>query len=332
MVAAVLTAVLLGVYLANASWLARPAGELSILAHRGVHQQFSREGLTRQSCTAARSLRSGHPLIENTIPSLAAAIAFGADVVEIDVHATTDGEFAVFHDWTLDCRTDGSGPVRERTMGELKQLDVAYGYTYDGGLTYPLRGSGIGMMPTLGEVLGYFPETRFLIDIKSNDPDEADRLNAYIRILPDPRPERLAFYGGWRPVDRLREIRPDLRAFSKARGERCLKGYLLGGWFGRVPKECHDSMIIVPTDYAWLLWGWPNRFLQRMQAVGSEVYAGGDADFQLKSVEGLDDPDQLERLPARWHGGVFTDRVEIIGPALGKASRIRGGAPSPGLP
>ena len=45
-----------------------------------------------------------------------AGFAAGADVVELDVHPTTDGEFAVFHDWTLDCRTDGHGVTREHSM------------------------------------------------------------------------------------------------------------------------------------------------------------------------------------------------------------------------
>jgi glycerophosphoryl diester phosphodiesterase len=45
--------------------------------------------------------------LENTIASVRAGFELGADVVEFDVHPTTDGTFAVFHDWTLDCRTDG---------------------------------------------------------------------------------------------------------------------------------------------------------------------------------------------------------------------------------
>jgi glycerophosphoryl diester phosphodiesterase len=282
----------LAVYLANAS-LGRPAEQPWVLAHRGVHQAFDRQGLTRQSCTTERSLPIGHTFLENTLPSIAAALAFGADVVEADVHSTTDGDFAVFHDWTLDCRTDGSSVVREHAMSELRTLDVGYGYTFDGGRTYPLRGSGVGMMPSLAEVLVTFPDTRFLIDIKSNDPAEVDRLDLYLREPSEADPARLAFYGGWRPVERLREIRPDLRAFLTARGERCLKGYVQKGWFGRVPEECHNSIIIVPTDYAWLLWGWPHRFVQRMQAVGSEVYAAGDADFEMGSVMGLDEPAQL---------------------------------------
>jgi glycerophosphoryl diester phosphodiesterase len=65
-----------------------------------------------------------------------------------NVHPTTDGQFAVFHDWTLDCRTDGHGITREHSIADLKKLDIGYGYTTDGGRRYPFRGSGVGMMPT----------------------------------------------------------------------------------------------------------------------------------------------------------------------------------------
>lgn len=155
----------------------------------------------------------------------------------------------------------------------------------------------------------------------------ADRLIQYLDTLSGADYSRLAFYGGWRPTDRLSELRPDLMAFSTARGERCLKGYIMTGWLGRVPAACSRSMIIVPGDYAWLLWGWPNRFIRRMQSVGSEVYAGGRMDLQLKSVEGLDTRDQLEELPAPWRAGIFTDRIEVIGPLLGRSRSARGDQP-----
>ena len=96
----------------------------------------------------------------------------GADIVEFDIHPTTDGHFAVFHDWTVDCRTEGRGVTREHTLAQLKALDVGYGYTADGGKTFPFRGRGVGLMPSLDEVLDAFPGRRFLINIKSNDPAE----------------------------------------------------------------------------------------------------------------------------------------------------------------
>jgi glycerophosphoryl diester phosphodiesterase len=133
------------VYLFNASFLAPlPSGGVHLLAHRGVHQNFELNGVTNDTCTATRIRLPIAPEIENTLPSMQAALDLGAGVVELDVHPTTDGQFAVFHDWTLDCRTDGHGETRSHDMAFLKTLDVGFGYTADGGQSFPLRGKGKG--------------------------------------------------------------------------------------------------------------------------------------------------------------------------------------------
>src|SRR5690606_31176399 len=80
------------VWLWNTSWLApKPHGAPRLIAHRGVHQTYNREGLTNETCTAERIHPPEHGLIENTLPSMQAAFAAGADIVELDVHPTTDG-------------------------------------------------------------------------------------------------------------------------------------------------------------------------------------------------------------------------------------------------
>jgi glycerophosphoryl diester phosphodiesterase len=87
----------MGVFLNNTSLLAPAAQSRGpILAHRGVHQTFSFEGLTNESCTATMIYPPEHKFLEDTIASIAEAFRLGADVVEIDIHPTTDGEFAVF--------------------------------------------------------------------------------------------------------------------------------------------------------------------------------------------------------------------------------------------
>ena len=161
--AAAVSAVLVaGVYLNNTSLLAQHHGARPVLlAHRGIAQRFDEHGLTNNTCTATRILPPTHDYLENTIRSMQAGFNAGADIVELDVHPTTDGQFAVFHDWTLDCRTDGHGVTREQTMASLKRLDIGYGYTADGGRTFPFRGKGVGLMPTLGEVLSAFPSSAF---------------------------------------------------------------------------------------------------------------------------------------------------------------------------
>ncbi|HEV7694256.1 MAG TPA: glycerophosphodiester phosphodiesterase family protein, partial [Hyphomonadaceae bacterium] len=159
----------IAVVIYNLSWFERPHGDgkIKLIAHRGVHQTFSKDGVGNDTCTADRIYPPTHDLIENTLPSMEAAFAAGADVVELDVHLTPDKQFAVLHDWTVDCRTEGKGVTEQLDMAYLKTLDLGYGYTVDGGKTYPLRGKGVGMMPTLPEVLARFPDKRFLINFKS---------------------------------------------------------------------------------------------------------------------------------------------------------------------
>ena len=77
------------------------------------------------------------------------------------------------HDWTVDCRTQGSGDTRSHDMAYLKTLDIGYGYTADGGATFPFRGKGVGQMPELKEVLTALPQGRFLVNYKSNEEREA---------------------------------------------------------------------------------------------------------------------------------------------------------------
>lgn len=303
-----------GVAFANAPFWGRPSGELRLLSHRGVHQDFSPEGLTDETCTAERIYPPMHGFIENTLPSIAAGFEAGAHMIEVDIHPTADGEFAVFHDWSLECRTNGQGVTREQTMDYLRTLDVGYGYTADGGATFPLRGAGVGMMPTLGEVLAAFPGKRFLINFKGADPDEADRLLAYLDARLTADFSRLAFYGAG-PANRLREARPELRAVSRRSLMTCAKSYVLTGWLGHVDEACRNTIVFVPSNYGWVAWGWPDLFLARMEAAGSEVYIvdairRGDR----PGLNGVDDAEALAAVPANWRGGVATDRIEIVGP------------------
>ena len=221
------------IYLNNSSLLAVvPTGRPLLLAHRGLAQTFPMEGITGETCTAQRIYPPQHPYLENTLPSIAAAFEAGADIVEIDIHPTADGHWVVFHDWTLECRTNGSGVTREHTLAELQTLDVGYGYTADGGKTFPFRGKGVGLMPSLDEVLAEFPDRAFLLNIKSNDPEEGVQLAAYLPRLPESRLDRLAVYGGDEPIRSLRSRLPQVRVMSVETLKQCLLPYIALGWTG----------------------------------------------------------------------------------------------------
>jgi glycerophosphoryl diester phosphodiesterase len=59
--------------------------------------------------------------------SFRSAIAAGCDLIECDVHLSSDGRLVVIHDHTLDRTTNGSGLVRELSAAELRKLDAGEG-------------------------------------------------------------------------------------------------------------------------------------------------------------------------------------------------------------
>ena len=94
-VAAAIAVVAAGIYINNTNLLAEHReGPPALLAHRGVAQRFDERDLKNDTCTAARMLPPTHDYLENTIRSMRAGFEAGADIVELDVHPTTDGEFA----------------------------------------------------------------------------------------------------------------------------------------------------------------------------------------------------------------------------------------------
>ncbi|MFZ5693798.1 MAG: glycerophosphodiester phosphodiesterase family protein [Pseudomonadota bacterium] len=312
------------VYLFNASWLApAQSGQPVLLAHRGVHQTFHREGLKTDSCTATMIYPPAHEFIENTLPSMRAAFDAGADIVEFDIHPTTDGHFAVFHDWTLDCRTEGKGVTRTHSLSDLKALDVGYGYSADGGRTYPLRGKGIGLMPTLDDVLTTFPDRRFFIHIKSRDKSEGEKLAAKLRQLNPEQRARLTVYGASEPVEEVKRQLPDLLVGASGALKSCLLGYVATGWFGHVPEACRGRVMLVPLNIAPWLWGWPNRFMARMKSANTAVFILGDYDGGNFST-GVDSAAELNRLPKSHAFGIWTNRIESIAPLLARLGASRG--------
>ena len=61
---------------------------------------------------------------ENTLPAFGAAIALGAQEIELDVRLSRDGVPVVCHDDRLDRISNGSGVVQDLTFEEIR-LDAA---------------------------------------------------------------------------------------------------------------------------------------------------------------------------------------------------------------
>ncbi len=59
--------------------------------------------------------------------SFRSAIDLGCDLIECDVHLSSDGRLVVIHDHTLDRTTNGQGLVRDMSAAELRKLDAGEG-------------------------------------------------------------------------------------------------------------------------------------------------------------------------------------------------------------
>lgn len=68
---------------------------------------------------------------ENTLAAMEAALEAGADAVEWDVHVASCGTPVLFHDTHLGRTTNGVGPLRRRTLSQLKSLDAGAWFSAD---------------------------------------------------------------------------------------------------------------------------------------------------------------------------------------------------------
>ena len=132
----------------------------------------------------------------STLHAIAHALEAGATGIELDVHATADGELVVCHDATVDRTTASVGTIASFTLEELRQLDFSYWWIPGADVTpgrpaedYPFRGRAPGDrafgIATLREVLERFPGVVLNLDIKQTAPVVAPYEEALARLLAD---------------------------------------------------------------------------------------------------------------------------------------------------
>ena len=120
---------------------------------------------------AHRGGRTSTP--EETIEAYDNALNVGADVLEMDVHSSSDGVIVLMHDDTVNRTTDGDGNINDMTFDELQNLDAGYNFTADDGDTYPYRGKGV-KIASLREIFEKYSDEYLLIEIKQGNPSIVD--------------------------------------------------------------------------------------------------------------------------------------------------------------
>jgi glycerophosphoryl diester phosphodiesterase len=193
---------------------------------------------------------------ENTLAAFAAGLAAGAERLELDVHATADGEVVVIHDAMLERTTDGSGPVAALPLAALERLDAGYRFRAPDG-TYPFRGRGLGV-PTLAALLEAFPDTPLNIEVKQEEPPI---VAAVLAVLDRAGARQRTLLAAEHAVimDRIRAAAPDVPTsfsaaevadfLSRLRDGR-LAGYRPPGIALQVPPSFGDVTIVSPESVA----------------------------------------------------------------------------------
>ena len=115
---------------ANASDIPTKVSELTndsnYVTVKAVQSAFGKRNKMR--LIAHRGFKSNQP--ENSYESLHEAAARGYWGVECDIQETSDGEYVIMHDSTVDRTTSGTGEVSSKTLAEIKALtltDSLYG-------------------------------------------------------------------------------------------------------------------------------------------------------------------------------------------------------------
>lgn len=108
--------------------------------------------------------------------------------------------------------------------------------------------------------------------------------------------------------------RPAMRAFTIAKARQCAADYR-GSLLGSVPESCTNGVMLLTLDeLGFTLWGWPNRFLERMAKAKTTVIIAQDV--TNGEIKGLNDVRQYSSIASSFNGYVWVDRIEELGPAL----------------
>jgi len=111
---------------------------------------------------------------ENTLVSFARALEHGVSMIECDLQLTSDGQVVIFHDWTLERTTDGSGVVCELPLAAIRRLDA--------GSWRDARFAG-AKVPTLDETLDLvLPSAMLNLELKCRGPREDARALAQAAV------------------------------------------------------------------------------------------------------------------------------------------------------
>ena len=221
----------------------------------------------------------GHLAPEHTLVAYANALDVGADVLECDVHSTSDGVLVCIHDDSVDRTTDGTGKVNDMSFAELQELDAAFGWD-------EYRGQGI-TVPSFESALQAHPDALWVVEIKQHAPPIADALlellDAYGQV------ERTALMSFTQlPMDAVRQDPRALTAMTLTEVLDWVDGGAPAAPHAHLPLE-QSGLVLDAAD------------IERAHAEGVKVW-----------IWTLNDQAEIEQGLQMGADGIYTDDVVLL--------------------
>jgi glycerophosphoryl diester phosphodiesterase len=217
---------------------------------------------------------------ENSLAAFSLASGLGLRYLETDVRVTSDGYLVCFHDETLDRVTSATGPVRSKSLRELRALRI----------------NGMEPIPTFDEALDAFPDQCFTVDSK-----DLAGLAPLVRSLRRRGvAERVCIAGAWDGL--LAQVHREVPAVSTALGWRSLTTLLMCARTGVKPPR---ALANAPFAHVPVKLGRVPIFVERVVAMSH--------DLGVRVVTWtVDDPAVIRRLLDAGVDAIISDRPDVL--------------------
>lgn len=259
----------------------------------------------------------------DTMFAFKTATAKGANVLEMDVHATADGEIVVLHDNTVDRTTGGTGRVDALTLDQIRALDAAHWFVPGCGTCtgrpdadYTYRGFATGQrpippelgqfqpsdfrIPTLREVLRTFPDKLLNIEIKATSPDTTPYEATLAALLDEFGRDTDTIVASFNDsaIDRFKQHNSTVST-SPGIGDVVAFWLATRGFLPGIPLPGHHALQ-VPTEYLG------------MQIVSASFVRKAHNHGLAVHVWTIDDRAQMEAMVDAGVDGIMTNRPTLL--------------------
>lgn len=242
-------------------------------------------------------------LPENTIPSFERALSYGVHAIEMDVHATSDGEIVVSHDPSGQRMCSESRAIKKTPYSVVRNWDAGWGFEDETG-DRPFAG-GDFRIPRFEEVLEHFPDVLINVDLKQRSPSI---VRDVLRIIKQAGAEDRVLLGSFSQATILHVRLAGYSGTTVMGPVELGAAFFTPNWFVK-PWPLRGRAAQIPTTFA-------SRVLATQANIAKLHALGTRVDFWT-----INDLKRAEELLAMGADGIMTDDPKAIAPAFRVPSR-----------